>query len=109
MKKKISIAIVTYNNERIIKQTIESIIKHVEGLFDYVLYVIDNQSTDHTVNEVLRCDGNIVLIRNEKNIGFGAAHNKVIGLIDSEYHLVVNPDITIVNDVILDMYNCIIR
>lgn len=105
MRKRISIAIVTYNNQDIIKRTIQSIISHVDGLFDYVLYVIDNQSTDHTVDEVLSCEGNIVLIRNEKNIGFGAAHNQVISLIDSEYHLVVNPDITIVNDVILDMYN----
>jgi GT2 family glycosyltransferase len=104
VKKKISIAIVTYNNENIIRRTVESIVSHIENLFNYALYVIDNNSTDNTVKEVLSCRGNITLLQNKKNIGFGAAHNTVIEMLDSEYHLVVNPDITIVNDAISDMY-----
>ena len=101
----ISISIVTYNNRRIIKQTIDSIISHIKDDFSYILYVIDNNSTDGTVEEVSGCEGNIVIIRNQENLGFGAGHNTVLDKIDSKYHLVVNPDITIVNSVITDMYN----
>lgn len=101
----ISISIVTYNNRRIIKQTIDSIISHIKDDFSYILYVIDNNSTDGTVEEVSGCEGNIVIIRSQENLGFGAGHNTVLDKIDSKYHLIVNPDITIVNSVITDMYN----
>jgi len=100
----ISLSIVTYNNEDIIENTVNSIVSHIENKFKYILYVIDNNSQDYTVNQVQKCHGNIVLIQNKKNIGFGAAHNVILGQLDSKYHLVVNPDISIVNDVIYEMY-----
>jgi GT2 family glycosyltransferase len=100
----ISLSIVTYNNENIIERTVQSIVSHLENKFNYILYVIDNSSIDNTVQKVESCTGNIVLIRNKKNLGFGAAHNIVLDKIDSKYHIVVNPDITIVNEVINDMY-----
>lgn len=100
----ISLSIVTYNNKDIIKTTINSIIKHIENNFNYILYVIDNNSTDGTIDEVTSCDGNIAILRNQKNLGFGAGHNIVLDKINSKYHIVVNPDITIVNNVIGDMF-----
>ena len=36
----------------------------------------------------------------EKNEGFGAAHNLVIGRIDSQYHAIINPDIMVESDVL---------
>ena len=100
----ISLSIVTYNNRNIIRKTIESIVSHIEDKLSYVLYVIDNNSSDDTVQRVLGCTGNIILVQNKRNIGFGAAHNTILDNLDSRYHIVVNPDITIVNDVITDMY-----
>lgn len=100
----ISLSIVTYNNEDIIEKTINSIVSHLDGKVNYVLYIIDNNSNDNTVNKISKCSGSIVLIKNNKNIGFGAAHNVILDRIDSKYHIVVNPDITIANDIIIDMY-----
>ena len=100
----ISLSIVTYNNEAIIEKTIEILISHLENKLSYVLFVIDNNSKDDTVKKVQSCNGNIVLIRNNKNLGFGAGHNTILDKIDSKYHIVINPDITIVNDVISEMY-----
>ena len=62
----ISLSIVTYNNKDIIKTTINSIIKHIENNFNYILYVIDNNSTDGTIDEVTSCDGNIAILRNQR-------------------------------------------
>jgi GT2 family glycosyltransferase len=100
----ISLSIVTFNNEDIIEKTIQSLVSHLENKLSYILYVIDNNSKDDTVKMVQSCIGNIVLIRNEKNLGFGAGHNIILDKIDSKYHIVINPDITIVNDVISEMY-----
>lgn len=100
----ISISIVTYNNESLIEKTLTSIISHMSPELKYIIYVIDNNSTDNTVDRVNNVAENIVLIKNRKNIGFGAGHNTVLDKLDSKYHIVVNPDITIVNNAIYEMF-----
>ncbi|MDO4743559.1 MAG: glycosyltransferase, partial [bacterium] len=40
---------------------------------------------------------------NNNNLGFGAAHNLVLDLLDSDYHFVINPDIIINNDIIMQL------
>jgi GT2 family glycosyltransferase len=108
----LSIAIVTYNNEKTIEKCIGSITGHIGGSLSYRLYVIDNNSRDHTVDLVKsfttgkaagEAAEKITLIQNPKNTGFGTANNQVLDILDSRYHLVVNPDITIVNDCITEM------
>ena len=98
----LSIAIVTYNNEAIILKCIESLITHINNL-TYQIYVIDNDSSDNTIEVVKKTSDKIVIIQNNKNVGFGTAHNQVINMLDSRYHLVVNPDIVVINDCISEM------
>lgn len=108
----LSIAIVTYNDEKYIEKCIGSIVGHIGGGLSYRLYVIDNNSRDRTVDLVKgfttgkaanETSDKITLIQNSKNVGFGTAHNQVLDMLDSRYHLVVNPDVTIVNDCITEM------
>ena len=104
----LSIAIVTYNNENSIEKCIGSILEHIGDSLSYHLYVIDNNSRDRTVDLVKsfqtgETSGKLTLIQNSMNVGFGTAHNQVIDILDSRYHLVINPDITIVNDCIAEM------
>ena len=99
----ISIAIVTFNNERTIKKCIKSILKYMDSKFTYKLYVIDNHSSDNTLAIVQCISDKIIIIRSEKNIGFGAGHNKLLDILESRYHLVVNPDIVIENNCITEM------
>lgn len=94
---KLSLAIVTYNNELIIENTINSIIHNIPKSYDYMLYIIDNNSTDKTIDIVKGLKGNLYTIENKHNRGFGYGHNIVINQIDSDFHLVVNPDIIIEN------------
>ncbi len=99
----LSIAIVTYNNERTIKKCIDSILMHLGKGYTYQLYVIDNNSSDNTVSIVRDISDKIIVLQNDKNVGFGTAHNQMIKLLESRYHLVVNPDIIIENSCINDM------
>lgn len=93
----ISLAIVTYNNSRIIKNTVKSIVKNIPSEYTYKLYIIDNDSSDNTIEIVKSLDGNIEIIELGVNKGFGYGHNAILEKIDSKYHFVVNPDITIEN------------
>lgn len=94
---KISAAIVTYNNGDKAAAATASVIEHCKK-YPLDFYIIDNNSSDDTINRIGE-SGKIKIIRLDKNIGFGAAHNKILEGLDSDYHFIINPDITVNSDV----------
>ncbi len=71
------------------------------------LYLVDNSENDHFSNEISKYGDKIVYLYNNKNIGFGKAHNIAIKKSITEnikYHIVINPDVYFENDVIEKMY-----
>lgn len=95
----LSISLVTYKSKRdVLDETVQSVLNS-EGI-SFRLYIIDNSPTDEIRSWYN--DERIVYIFNNKNVGFGAAHNIIMG--DSEklgrYHLVLNPDIKFTADVL---------
>ncbi len=96
----VSAAIVTYNDSDCIEKACVSIIEHTKR-YPLKLYIIDNASTDNTVSICEKTAG-VTIIKNDRNIGFGAAHNLALGQL-GKYHFVINPDIEVKDDVISDM------
>lgn len=96
---KLSVSIVTYNSENEIETLLESL-KNCSSLNEMVVYVVDNASQDNTVSLVKEKFPWVFVIENTKNVGFGKAHNEVIKIIHSKYHIIVNPDIALPTDVI---------
>lgn len=93
----ITFSIVTYNNEKQINKLFDNLLRILRGKGNITIYVVDNGSRDKTL-EICKEYAkylNIKIIRNQHNIGFGKAHNRVLPLINSDYHIVINPDITI--------------
>lgn len=64
------------------------------------LFLIDNSPTDKLRNKFTHPDIEYLFIG--KNIGFGAAHNRVIEKIKdySKYHLILNPDVSFTPSVV---------
>lgn len=94
MNPKITGCIVTYNNMKSIKNTIDSVLKYTDsGKFS--LYVVDNGSSDGTPEFIRENYPEVCLIETNTNSGFGAGHNIVLPMLESEYHIVINPDIII--------------
>ncbi len=88
----LSISLVTFKNDKaVLTETVQSVLNS-EGL-SFILYIVDNSPTDDIKDWF--DDKRIEYIFNNKNIGFGAAHNVVMKDIDKlgRYHLVLNPDI----------------
>jgi len=95
---KISIGIVTYNNEGTIDGTLESLITHLPDDVISRIFVIDNGSTDRTIEILAKYQDHITVIHSPRgNIGYGAANNLIINQMDSDVHLIVNPDIKLVD------------
>lgn len=97
-KESLSICIVTFNSENQIRKSILNLIKILKDNIDYKLFIVDNGSTDETV-KIVNCfkktHKNIILMKMKNNKGFGAGNNAVIPFINSNYHIVMNPDIHI--------------
>lgn len=94
--------IVTYNNMSTINSTLQSLFEYTKDI-DFKLYVVDNVSTDGTVDFIKHNYPKVELIEQKKNLGFGAGHNVVIDLIDSDYHFIINPDIVLIENSIRKM------
>ncbi len=97
----ISASIVTYNDINRAPAAVKCVADNTKK-YPLKLYVIDNASSDGTVDFIKEM-GIADVIANDKNIGFGAAHNKVLEAQLGKYHFVINPDITINSDVLSDM------
>lgn len=97
----VSASIVTYNDIGRAPDTVQSVLANTKR-YPLKLYVIDNNSTDGTA-DLIEKSGQAVVIRQNKNIGFGAAHNVVLNEELGKYHFVINPDIMLDSDVISDM------
>lgn len=95
-------SIVLYNTSKeIFNNAINSIL---HSRLKIKLYLIDNSETDELRQAVKEpC---IDYIFNNKNIGFGNAHNLALSktIDNSQYHLVLNPDIEFLPGVLEDIY-----
>ncbi len=99
---KVSGCIVTYNSGEDIIKCIKSILEYTKDM-DFTLYISDNASTDNTVELIKQEFSGIEILENSENGGYGYGHNKVIEIVDSDYHVVINPDIELRENAILGL------
>ncbi len=94
---KLSIVIVNYNVRPYLVQCLQSVRRALDGIKGEV-FVVDNDSSDDSV-EVLRRDFPWVhLIANTENIGFARANNIAIRQSQGAYVLLLNPDTVVEAD-----------
>ena len=87
----VSVTIVTYNSGRFIKRCLESALEQDYPFKEII--VVDNNSTDGTIDILEPFEDRCRIVYNDENIGFAAAQNQAIGLSDSEWVLTLNPDV----------------
>ncbi len=98
MNKTVTGCIVTYNNIATIDKAVSSLLKCTAA--DFRLFIVDNGSTDGTPEHIEKNYPEVTVIRSGGNIGFGAGHNFIMDRLDSDYHVIINPDISVRDDVI---------
>ena len=91
MAKKVSIVIVSYNVCQLLDDCLQSVSKALEGI-DGEIFVVDNNSSDGTVDALEPLHPAVRFIVNQENVGFARANNQAIRMSDSEYVLLLNPD-----------------
>lgn len=91
MAKKVSIVIVSYNVCQLLDDCLQSVERALEGVEGEV-FVVDNLSTDRTLEILQPKYPQVHFIANKENVGFARANNQAIRMSDSEYVLLLNPD-----------------
>lgn len=94
---KLSVIIVNYNVKYFLEQCLYTVVNAVKPLSAEII-VIDNNSSDESVEYLQPFFPNVIFIKNETNAGFGKANNLALRSARGEYILFLNPDTLIPED-----------
>jgi len=88
---KVSVNLVTWNGERYVLDCLKALFNQTYK--DYSLLIIDNFSTDNTVEVIKEKYPHIKIVEHRENHGFAKAHNQAVHWTKSDYVLMLNQDI----------------
>lgn len=94
----LSIIIVNYNVKELLQDCIRSIYEFPVDNMEII--VVDNNSTDGSVEELVAHFPTIKLIKNTSNTGFPVANNQAIQIAKGRYVFLLNPDTVLIDDVL---------
>ncbi len=98
-EKKVSIIIVNWNSGKYLSECIESVFKSDFDLSLLEIIIVDNASDDNSLENIFESE-NLKIIKNNTNIGFGAACNIAFNISTGKYKLLLNPDTKVYSDTI---------
>lgn len=93
----ISVSIVTYNSAEVIESCLAPLLSAAK------IIIVDNASTDDTCDVIHRVSPEIEIVRNERNIGYGAAMNLGLSHVNTVYGFAINPDAVIQPDAMKEL------
>ncbi len=91
----LSLIIVSFNTKDYLAKTLQSVQRALQKNWEVI--VVDNGSTDGSVEYVQKNAGFARLIQNKENIGFAAANNLALRVVKSPYAMLLNSDTEIPN------------
>ncbi len=91
-KIKLSIIILSWNTKELLWQCLTSLRQSLEGKSQNEIIVVDNASTDQSVQMVRQSFPKVKLILNQENLGFAKGNNQGIKVSRGEYIMLLNSD-----------------
>ncbi|MFY0544172.1 glycosyltransferase family 2 protein [Brevibacillus sp. H7] len=95
----LSIVIVNYNTCKLTCDAIQSVLRS-DTSCRYEIIVVDNHSSDDSIDTISRLFPEVILIGNAANVGFARANNQAIRMASGRYILLLNSDTVIQPDTI---------
>ncbi len=90
----VSVSIVNYKVPELLASCIESLQVALQHISSEII-VVDNASEDDSKTLIKSRFPEVTWIQNEKNVGFGRAHNQAIRQAKGTYIAIVNPDVVV--------------
>lgn len=79
-----------FNCKNYLKKCLDSLSS--QSCQDYELFIVDNASTDGSLEYLKTLDPNITIIANRKNLGYAKANNEAVKYVGGEYLFFLNCD-----------------
>jgi N-acetylglucosaminyl-diphospho-decaprenol L-rhamnosyltransferase len=89
----LSVSVVSYRTPALLRQCLGAL-ERERAQMDMDVTVVDNASGDGSAEMVAEDFAWVRLIRNDRNLGFGAAHNQALRIAEGRYVLILNSDAT---------------
>jgi GT2 family glycosyltransferase len=99
----VCVSIVTCNDELYIERCLEAVLAQSRVHLEIV--VVDNASSDKTLELLAKFRPHLRLIRNQRNAGFAEAQNQGIRCSHAPWVLVLNPDVLLEPDFVAGLLN----
>ena len=90
---RVAIAILNWNGKALLEKFLPDVIKHSEGVAD--VYVIDNNSTDDSIELINSKFTSVKIIRNIDNYGYAKGYNEGLKKITADYFVLLNSDVQV--------------
>jgi GT2 family glycosyltransferase len=98
----LAVIIVSYNSSDEIRACLDSV-RNAQRDLSMEVWVVDNNSSDNTVELVRSSYSEVRLIENKSNVGFPKANNQAIKQVQSAYVLLLNPDTVVEADAFISL------
>lgn len=89
---KVAIAILNWNGVGFLEQFLPSVMHFAD---DAEIVVIDNASTDNSLDFLTRNYGTVRIVALDKNYGFAEGYNRGLRQVQSDYYILLNSDIEV--------------
>lgn len=99
----LSVIVLNYNTQNLLRACLESIRKSKVGNLAFETIVVDNHSTDESALMVKKNFNNVRLVENSDNLGFAAGNNQGIKIACGKYILLLNPDTQVAPETLVTM------
>lgn len=99
----LSIIILNYQTLGLVKNCLRAI-KNLPWPFSYEVIVVDNHSQDGSVEYLKNHFFELKIIESPENLGFSGGNNLALKQAQGKYILILNPDILILDDSVIKMY-----
>jgi len=100
----ISIIIVNWNTKRLLLECLSSVFKTINKL-SFEIWLVDNASSDGSVEAVKQNYPDVKIIQNKKNLGFAAANNIALESMSGRYALLLNTDTILTNGAVENLFD----
>src|SRR3984885_10720555 len=97
----VSVTLVSFTADRFIRRCLESVLEQAYPQLEVI--VVDNASTDGTVDILEQFTDRCRIFYNQENIGFAAAQNQATALSHGTWVLALNPDVLLLKDFIEEL------
>jgi GT2 family glycosyltransferase len=92
-ERRIAVVILNWNGREYLARFLSSVVRHSAGMADVV--VVDNASTDGSVDFLRTEHPEVRVIQNRENGGFAKGYNDGLAQVDAEFYVLLNSDVEV--------------